>query len=99
MCDCGVCISILCIFDVECFENCVMFCISSGIRLFCVLCLYTCKFSQMFIMVPLCGMCFISVMSVSYTHLLSNGHVMDNEIQEKLEVNYISTYQTTQSPS
>ena len=29
-----------------------------------VLGLYICKFSQMFIMVPLCGMCFINVMLV-----------------------------------
>ena len=37
VCDCGVYISILCIFDVECFENCIMFvliCICSGINLF-----------------------------------------------------------------
>ena len=27
VCDCGVRISILCIFYVECFENCVVFCI------------------------------------------------------------------------
>ena len=32
--------------------------------LFCVLCLYICKFSQIFIMVPLCGICFISVILV-----------------------------------
>ena len=25
VCDCGVCVSFLCIFDVECFEYCVMF--------------------------------------------------------------------------
>ena len=42
---------------VSCF---VLICICSGISLFCVLCLYICKFSQMFIMVPLCGICFIS---------------------------------------
>ena len=49
MCDCGICFCILCIFDIECFEYCVMFCICSGISLFCVLCLYICKFSQMYI--------------------------------------------------
>ena len=27
VCDCGICFCILCIFDVECFEYCVMFCI------------------------------------------------------------------------
>ena len=27
MCACGICFCILCIFDVECFENCVLFCI------------------------------------------------------------------------
>ena len=25
VCDCGVCVNFLCIFDVECFEYCVMF--------------------------------------------------------------------------
>ena len=27
VCGCGICFCILCIFDVECFEYCVMFCI------------------------------------------------------------------------
>ena len=27
VCDCGVCVSFLSIFSVECFEYCVMFCI------------------------------------------------------------------------
>ena len=50
----------------------VLICICSGISLFCVLCLYVGKFSQMFIIVPLCGICFISVtlvMSGNSCHL------------------------------
>ena len=50
----------------------VLICICSGISLFSVLCLYICKFSHMFIMVPLCGICFISValvMSGNYYYI------------------------------